>query len=106
MRIADHILVVIFSLWAPHPHHHCSALAWPWPKYDARDNTRDSIVDDRSRDKTAVCLSESCVLASSFLLGQMDTTVDPCKDFYQFACGGFVDKYKNNIPEYKDMLSE
>ena len=98
MRIADHILVVIFSLWAPHPHHHCSALA--------TDNTRDSIEDDRSRDKTAVCLSESCVLASSFLLGQMDTTVDPCKDFYQFACGGFVDKYKNNIPEYKDMLSE
>ena len=102
MRIAHHILVLIFLLWGPHHHHHCSALAWPWPKYD----TRDSIVDDRSRDKTAVCLSESCVLASSFLLRQMDTTVDPCKDFYQFACGGFMDKYKNNIPEHKDMMSE
>ncbi|XP_035243838.1 endothelin-converting enzyme 1 isoform X1 [Anguilla rostrata] len=46
-----------------------------------------------------LCLSESCVKVASTVLGALDPSVDPCHDFYNFACGGWV---KNNpLPEGK-----
>ncbi|XP_031337648.1 neprilysin-2-like [Photinus pyralis] len=38
-----------------------------------------------------VCLSASCVHVTNHLLDHMDPDVDPCEDFYEFACGGFMD---------------
>ena len=37
-----------------------------------------------------MCLTPGCVVAASELINSMDQTADPCTDFYQFACGGFV----------------
>uniref|UniRef100_W5M719 Endothelin-converting enzyme 1 n=2 Tax=Lepisosteus oculatus TaxID=7918 RepID=W5M719_LEPOC len=37
-----------------------------------------------------VCLSESCVTVASSVLGALDRSVDPCQDFYSFACGGWI----------------
>lgn len=34
--------------------------------------------------------------AAASLMEAMDPTVDPCQDFYQFACGGWL--RKNTIP--------
>lgn len=42
------------------------------------------------------CLTRTCVKAAARLLSHMDTSADPCTDFYQYACGGFVSK--NSIP--------
>ncbi|XP_010765594.1 endothelin-converting enzyme 1-like [Notothenia coriiceps] len=46
-----------------------------------------------------LCLSEPCITVASAVMGALDRSVDPCHDFYNFACGGWV---KNNpLPEGK-----
>ena len=53
-----------------------------------------------------VCLSEGCVLASAHLLEQMDTSVDPCQDFYKFTCGKYIEKNLITLPEHKTKTSK
>lgn len=38
-----------------------------------------------------ICLTPGCVHAASKMLDQMDQNVEPCDDFYNFACGSFVE---------------
>ena len=37
----------------------------------------------------SICYSAGCITAAHTLLENMDKTVDPCDDFYLYACGGF-----------------
>jgi len=46
-----------------------------------------------------MCLTPGCVVAASELINSMDQTADPCTDFYQFACGGFL--AKTVIPDHQ-----
>lgn len=39
-----------------------------------------------------VCLTESCIQASAFILGNINRSVDPCQDFYNFTCGAWAQK--------------
>lgn len=48
-----------------------------------------------------ICLSPECVVAASSIIQAMDTSADPCQDFFQFACGGWVQA--NNIPDGKNI---
>lgn len=41
-------------------------------------------------DSSNVCSSELCFKYSQHILNNMDLNTDPCDDFYQFACGGFI----------------
>ncbi|XP_031343736.1 neprilysin-2-like isoform X1 [Photinus pyralis] len=44
------------------------------------------------RETDSVCLAPGCIHAASMILKNMDRSVDPCDDFYHFACGGFLNQ--------------
>ncbi|XP_014666380.1 PREDICTED: endothelin-converting enzyme 1-like [Priapulus caudatus] len=47
------------------------------------------------------CLTPACVTVASSIINAMDWTINPCNDFFQFACGGWIKA--NPIPEGKSM---
>nr|XP_056705326.1 neprilysin [Euleptes europaea] len=51
----------------------------------------------------AVCITSDCVTSAAHILENMDPTSEPCKDFYQYACGGWLKK--NIIPEASSRYS-
>ncbi|XP_041378589.1 endothelin-converting enzyme homolog isoform X2 [Gigantopelta aegis] len=40
--------------------------------------------------KTDYCLTPECITISSAILSAMDSTADPCQDFFTYACGGWI----------------
>uniref|UniRef100_A0A8C7QK97 Membrane metallo-endopeptidase-like 1 n=1 Tax=Oncorhynchus mykiss TaxID=8022 RepID=A0A8C7QK97_ONCMY len=44
-----------------------------------------------------VCTTPECVTAAARLLQNMDATVEACQNFYQYACGGWLERHV--IPE-------
>ncbi|XP_077582062.1 endothelin-converting enzyme 1 [Stigmatopora nigra] len=46
-----------------------------------------------------VCLTEPCITVASAVLSALDRSVDPCQDFYNYACGGWIKS--NPLPEGK-----
>ena len=59
--------------------------------------------DDDSKDISDYCMTPGCVKAASQIIQNMDDSVNPCDDFYQFACGGFIKK--TAIPEDRTRMS-
>ncbi|CAJ0956205.1 unnamed protein product, partial [Mesorhabditis belari] len=46
-------------------------------------------VDSKSIQSSQVCTTSGCTRAASMLLNAIDPAIDPCEDFYEFACGGY-----------------
>ncbi|CAG9765647.1 unnamed protein product [Ceutorhynchus assimilis] len=44
----------------------------------------------KSQNDDNICTSPECITAAHHILTTVDETVDPCEDFYQFACGNFL----------------
>lgn len=47
------------------------------------------------------CTSAACVSAAAAMLSAMDPAVDPCQDFFQYACGRWIQT--NPIPAGKPI---
>ncbi|GIY26782.1 hypothetical protein CDAR_530091 [Caerostris darwini] len=52
----------------------------------------DRLVSDNSSGVN-VCLTPGCVKAAAAILSNLDENVDPCDDFYQFSCGGWLNTH-------------
>ncbi|XP_015504035.1 membrane metallo-endopeptidase-like 1 isoform X3 [Parus major] len=50
-----------------------------------------------------ICTTPGCVTAAARIIQNMDPTADPCKDFYQYACGGWLNRHV--IPETSSRYS-
>ena len=51
-----------------------------------------------------MCESPECIHLANHLLKNMDTTVDPCEDFFEYTCGNFIREHP--IPDDKSGLSQ
>ncbi|GIY38903.1 endothelin-converting enzyme homolog [Caerostris darwini] len=50
---------------------------------------------------TGYCVTPACVTVAAAILNAMDQSVDPCKDFYQYSCGGWI--RANPLPDGKSI---
>uniref|UniRef100_A0A8B9VW84 Neprilysin n=1 Tax=Anas zonorhyncha TaxID=75864 RepID=A0A8B9VW84_9AVES len=50
-----------------------------------------------------ICKTSDCIKSAARIIENMDTTAEPCNDFYQYACGGWLKK--NVIPETSSRYS-
>ncbi|CAG9861434.1 unnamed protein product [Phyllotreta striolata] len=54
-----------------------------------------------------ICMSPECIRAAVHILDTIDAEVNPCDDFYRFACGNFLkNAYSNNQPTMLHSLSQ
>ncbi|KAL6255709.1 hypothetical protein P5V15_012952 [Pogonomyrmex californicus] len=64
---------------------------------------RSKKLNDNKEETRTVCDSEKCKETANLLLENMNKSVDPCNDFYEFACGRWPEH--NPIPEEQDAWS-
>jgi len=77
------------------------------------ENIEEILEIDSSDEDDNVCNTPECIEVSNKIINDMDTSVDPCDDFYQFTCGNFMkrekDEFKSNSNTdydniYKDLI--
>lgn len=52
-----------------------------------------------------MCTTEGCVRSAAEILNNIDDSVDPCIDFYQFACGKFISHTNLEYLQSKSLQS-
>ncbi|XP_077168912.1 membrane metallo-endopeptidase-like 1 isoform X2 [Paroedura picta] len=50
-----------------------------------------------------ICTTPGCVTAAARIIQNMDPTAEPCQNFYQYACGGWLNRHV--IPETSSRYS-
>ncbi|XP_076072982.1 membrane metallo-endopeptidase-like 1 isoform X1 [Mytilus galloprovincialis] len=62
-------------------------------------------------DRYKVCETSDCIHQAASVLSRMNTNANPCEDFYEFACGGFLHQShmsweSQRVREVPDVLRE
>eukprot|EP00795_Rhopilema_esculentum_P007248 gene7248-12932_t len=60
-------------------------------------------VKEQQSSRRKECLQSNCVQVAAGVISRMNTTTNPCEDFYQYSCGGWLDK--TAIPDSKTRYS-
>ncbi|XP_075158304.1 M13 family metallopeptidase neprilysin 1 [Haematobia irritans] len=67
------------------------------------DNNQNFNITESLSNKDDICLTEECVRTAAHLLSGMDTSANPCDNFFQYACGTWNKIHV--IPEDKSSIS-
>ncbi|XP_066593251.1 uncharacterized protein [Prorops nasuta] len=59
-----------------------------------------NVEDDKRAQSSVICQTEKCEKMGKFLLGNMNRSINPCDDFYEYACGNW--NSGNPIPFWTD----
>ncbi|XP_068224431.1 neprilysin-1-like [Palaemon carinicauda] len=59
---------------------------------------------DPSGAKYDICNTEECILAAAAIIEAMDKSIEPCDNFFQFACGAWMEKHP--VPEASSRWSQ
>uniref|UniRef100_A0A8C8RHB8 endothelin-converting enzyme 1 n=1 Tax=Pelusios castaneus TaxID=367368 RepID=A0A8C8RHB8_9SAUR len=51
----------------------------------------------------STCLTEACITVASKILEALDRDTNPCEDFYQYSCGGWIKR--NPLPDGRSKWS-
>lgn len=67
----------------------------------AQSNTTLQVHVSTQSNKSQYCLTPACITVASAIINAIDRQVDPCQDFYQYTCGGWIKD--NPLPDGKSI---